>query len=58
MNCIWAGTAIVLAGLAWVLTATASDPDTVVTWPQLQLAATLPMALYLLRTTVPVRISV
>lgn len=46
MNCIWAGTAIAIAGLAWFLTTTASDPDTAVTWPGLQLAATLPFVLH------------
>lgn len=46
MNCIWAGVAIAIAGLAWFLTTAASDPDTAVTWPGLQLAATLPFVFY------------
>ena len=46
MNCIWAGAAIAIAGLAWLLATTASDPETAVTWPRLQLAATLPFVVY------------
>ena len=46
MNCIWAGAAIAIAGIAWLLTTTASDPETAVTWPWLQLVASLPFVFF------------